>query len=114
VILGTVSYGLRKEMLMRARIRQFVLGSAIVITLTIPVTAGMHSDAELLAQMQEEVQKLQEQLETTDTQCQAGQLQACEQGSLRRELLARMQLLIKECQQDDRESCTQLRSLRRR
>jgi hypothetical protein len=103
-----------KEMPMRDRIRQFVLGSAIVITLTIPVTAGMHSDAELLAQMQEEVQKLQEQLETTDTQCQAGQREACEQGALRREQLARMQLLIKECQQDDRERCTQLRNLRRR
>jgi TolA-binding protein len=114
VILGMVPYGLRKEMLMSARIRQFVLGSAIVITLTVPVTAGMQSDAELLAQMQQEMQKLQEQLETTDTQCQAGQRQACEQGSPRREQLARMQLLIKECQKDDRESCTQLRSLRRR
>jgi hypothetical protein len=109
-----VSYGLRKEMLMSARIRQFVLGSAIVITLTVPVTAGMQSDAELLVQMQQEVQKLQEQLATTDTQCQAGQSLACEQASPRREQLARMQLLIKECQQDDRESCTQLRSLRRR
>jgi hypothetical protein len=109
-----VSYGLRNEMLMRAPIRQFVLGSAIVITLTVPVTAGVESDAELLAQMQQEVQKLQEQLDTTDMQCQAGQRQACEQGSPRREQLARMQLLIKECQKDDRESCTQLRSLRRR
>jgi hypothetical protein len=101
-------------MLMSARIRQVVLGSAIVITLTVPVTAGMQSDAELLAQMQQEMQKLQEQLETTDMQCQAGQRLACEQASPRREQLARMQLLIKECQQDDRESCTQLRSLRRR
>jgi hypothetical protein len=109
-----VSYELRKERLMRTRIRPFVLGSAIVIRLTVPVTAGMQSDAELLAQMQQEVQKLQEQLETTDTQCQAGQSQACEQGSPRREQLVRMQLLLKECQQDDRESCTQLRSLRRR
>jgi hypothetical protein len=109
-----VSYGRREEMLMSARLRQFVLEPAIVITLTVPVTAGMQSDAELLAQMQQEVQKLQEQLETTDTQCQAGQRQACEQGSPRREQLVRMQLLIKECQQDDRESCTQLRSLRRR
>jgi hypothetical protein len=109
-----VSYGRRKEMLMSACIRQFVLGSAIVITLAVPVTAGMHSNAELLAQMQQEMQKLQEQLDTTDAQCQAGQRQACEQGAQRREQLARMQLLIKECQQDDRESCTQLRSLRRR
>jgi hypothetical protein len=109
-----VSYGLRKEMLMSARIRPFVLGSAIVITLTVPVTAGMQSDAELLAQMQQEMQKLQEQLDTTDAQCQAGQRQACEQGAPRREQLARMQLLIKECQKDDRESCTQLRGLRRR
>jgi hypothetical protein len=114
VRLGMVSYGLRKERLMSARIRQFVLGSALGITLTVPVTAGVHSDAELLAQMQQEVQKLQEQLATTDAQCQAGQRLACEQGSPRREQLARMQLLIKECQQDDRESCTQLRSLRRR
>jgi hypothetical protein len=101
-------------MLMSTRIRQFVLGSAIVITLTVPVTAGVHSDAELLAQMQQEVQKLQEQLATTAARCQAGQRLACEQGLPRREQLARMQLLIKECQQDDRESCTQLRSLRRR
>jgi hypothetical protein len=109
-----VSYRLGEEMPMRARIRPFVLGSAIVITLTVPVTAGTYSDAELLAQIQQEVQKLQEQLETTNAQCQAGQRQACEQGSLRREQLARMQLLIEECQKDDRESCTQLRSLRRR
>ena len=98
---------------MSARIRPFVLGSAIVITLTVSVTAGMPSDAELLAQMQQEVQKLQAQLDTTDAQCHAGQRRACEQGSTRREQLVRMQLLIQECQQDDRESCTQLRSLRR-
>jgi TolA-binding protein len=99
---------------MRSRLRLFVLGLAIVITLTAPVTAGTDSDAELLAQMQQEVQKLQEQMHTTTTKCQAGQHQACEQGSLRRAQLARMQQLIEECQQDDRESCTQLRSLRRR
>ena len=99
---------------MSARMRQCVLGSAIAITLTVPVTAGVHSDAELLAQMQQEVQKRQAQLATTDTQCHAGQRLACEQGSPRREQLARMQLLINECQKDDRESCTQLRSLRRR
>jgi TolA-binding protein len=99
---------------MSARIRQFILGAALVLTLTVPVTAGMQSDAELLTQMQQEVQKLQEQLDTTDTQCQAGQRQACEQGSPRRKQLARMQQLIEGCQQDDRESCTQLRSLRRR
>ena len=99
---------------MSARLRPFVLGSALVMTLTVPVTAGTPSDAELLAQMQQEVQKRQAQLATTDTQCHAGQRQACEQGLPRREQLARLQLLIKECQQDDRESCTQLRSLRRR
>ena len=37
---------------MRSRLRQFVLGSALVITLTVPVTAGTHSDTELLARMQ--------------------------------------------------------------
>ena len=99
---------------MSARIRPFVLGSAVVITLTVPVTAGTDSNAELLAQMQQEMQKLQEQLATTDAQCQAGQRLACAQGSPRREQLARMQLLIKECQEDDRESCIQLRDLRRR
>ena len=99
---------------MRSRMRQFVLGLGILITLTVPVTAGTQSDAELLAQMQQEVQKLQEQLETADTQCQAGKRQACEQGSLRREQLARMQELIEGCQKDDRESGTRLRSLRRR
>ena len=99
---------------MRSRLRPFVLGSAVVITLTVPVTAGTHSDAELLAQMQQEVQKLQKQLETTNTQCQAGQRQACEQGSQRLAQLARMQQLVEGCQKGDRESCTQLRSLRRR
>ena len=99
---------------MQSRLRPFVLGLPIVITLAVPVTAGTDSDAELLAQMQQEVQKLQKQLEVTTTQCQAGQRQACKQGSQRRAQLARMQQLIEECQQDDRESCTQLRSLRRR
>ena len=99
---------------MRSRLRQFALGPALVITLTVPVTAGLHSDAELLAQMQAEVQRLQQQLHTTNARCQAGERQACEQGSQRLEQLARMQQLIEGCQQDDRESCTQLRSLRRR
>jgi TolA-binding protein len=99
---------------MRSRIRQFVLGSAILTTLTVPVAAGTQSDAELLAQMQQEVQKLQQQVQTTHTQCQAGQRQACEQGSQRLEQLARMQQLIEGCRNDNRESCTQLRSLRRR
>ena len=99
---------------MRACLRPFVLGSAIVITLTVLATAGTHSDAELLAQMQQEVQKLQEQVHTTHAQCQAGQRQACEQGSQRLAQLARLQQLIEGCQKDDRESCTQLRSLRRR
>jgi TolA-binding protein len=99
---------------MRSRLRPFVFGSAIVMTLTVPAAAGTHSDAELLAQMQQEVQKLQEQLETTITQCQAGQHQACAQGTERRERLARMQQLIEGCEKDDRESCTRLRSLRRR
>jgi TolA-binding protein len=99
---------------MRSRLRQFALGSAIVITLTVPVTAGRPSDAELLARMQQEVQKLQQQVQTTTTQCQAGQPQACEQGSQRQGQLARMEQLIEGCQKDNRESCTQLRSLRRR
>ena len=99
---------------MRSRLRLVVLGSALVITLTGPVTAGMDSDAALLAQMQQEVQKLEQQLEVTNTQCRAGQRRACEQGVQRRAQLARMQQLIEGCQQDDRESCTQLRSLRRR
>jgi TolA-binding protein len=97
---------------MRSRLRQFVLGSALVITLTVPVTAGTHSDTELLARMQQEVQKLQQQVHTTNTQCQAGQRQACEQASQRQERLARTQQLLEGCQQDNRESCTQLRSLR--
>jgi len=99
---------------MRSRLRPFILGSALVITLTVPVTAGTDRDADLLTQMQQEVEKLQEQMHTTTTQCQAGQQPACEQGAARRERLARMQRLIESCQQDDRESCTQLRSLRRR
>jgi hypothetical protein len=99
---------------MRSRLRPFVLGSALVLTLTVPVTAGTSSDAALLAQMQQEVQKLEQQLHTTTAQCQAGQRQACEQGSQRQKQLARMQELIEGCQQDHRESCTQLRSLRRR
>jgi TolA-binding protein len=99
---------------MRSRLRQFALGSAIVITLTVPVTAGTPSDAELLARMQQEVEKLQQQVQTTNTQCQAGQRQACAQGSQRQGQLARMEQLIEGCQKDNRESCTQLRSLRRR
>jgi TolA-binding protein len=99
---------------MRSRLRPFVLGSALLITLTVPVTAGMDSDAELLAQMQQEVQKLEEQLDVTHTQCHAGQRPACAQVSPRRAQLARMRQLIEGCQQDHRESCTQLRSLRRR
>jgi TolA-binding protein len=99
---------------MRSRLRQFALGAAIVITLTVPVTAGAPSDAELLARMQQEVQRLQQQVQTTNTQCQAGQHQACEQGSQRQGQLARMEQLIEGCQKDNRESCTQLRSLRRR
>jgi TolA-binding protein len=109
-----VSDGRRKEMRMRSHMRSFILGSAIVITVTVPVTAGTPSDAELLARMQQEVQKLQQQVHTTNMQCQAGQRQACEQGSQRQGQLARMQQLIEGCQKDNRESCTQLRSLRRR
>jgi hypothetical protein len=99
---------------MRSRLRPFVLGSAIVMTLTVPAAAGTPSDAELLAQMQQEVQKLQEQIHMTTAQCHAGQRSACEQGSQRLAQLARLQRLIEGCQQDDRESCTQLRSRRRR
>jgi hypothetical protein len=99
---------------MRWHRRPFSLGSAIVITLTVPVTAGTPSDADLLPRMPQEVQKLQQQVHTTYTQCQAGQRQACEQGSQRLEQLARLQQLIEGCQRDNRESCTQLRSLRRR
>jgi TolA-binding protein len=99
---------------MRSRIRPFVLGSALVITLTVPAAAGMPSDADLLGRMQQEVQKLQQQRQRTYTQCQAGQRQACEQVAKREEQLARLQELIEKCQQDNRESCTQLRTLRRR
>lgn len=99
---------------MSSRMRPFVLGSAIVIILTVWAAAGTHSDAELLARMQQEVQKLEQQLHTTTAQCQAGQRQACEQGSQRQQQLARMQELIEGCRKDNRESCTQLRSLRRR
>lgn len=99
---------------MSSRMRPFVLGSAIVIILTVRAAAGTHSDAELLARMQQEVQKLEQQLHTTTAQCQAGQRQACEQGSQRQQQLARMQELIEGCRKDNRESCTQLRSLRRR
>ena len=99
---------------MRSRLRLFVLGAALVITLTVPVTAGTASDADLLAQMEQEVQRLEQQVHATATQCQAGQRPACEQGAERQERLARLQRLLEGCQQEDRESCTQLRSLRRR
>jgi TolA-binding protein len=99
---------------MRSRIRPFVRGWALVITLTVPAAAGMPSDADLLARMQREVQKLQQQMQTTQAQCQAGHRQACEQVSKRNEQLAHLQQLIEGCRQDDRERCTQLRSLRRR
>jgi hypothetical protein len=52
---------------MRSHRRPFILGSALVITLTVPVTAGTPSDAELLAHMPQKVQKLQQQLHTTYT-----------------------------------------------
>ena len=99
---------------MRSCLQPFVLGLALVITFSVPVMAGTDSNADLLAQMQQEVQKLEEQMHRTTTQCQAGQRPACEQGAERLERLARMQRLLEGCQQDDRESCTQLRSLRRR
>jgi hypothetical protein len=99
---------------MRSRIRQFILGSAILITFTIPAAGGMPSDAELLTRMQREAQKLEQQVHTANAQCQAGNHQACALGSERQRQLARMQELIKGCQQDERESCTQLRRLRRR
>jgi TolA-binding protein len=99
---------------MRSRMSPFVLGSALVITLTVPVAAGMPSDADLLVRMQQELQKLQQQVQTTQAQCQAGQRHACEQVSKRNEQLAHLQQLIEGCQQDNRESCTQLRNLRRR
>ncbi len=66
---------------MRSRLRQFVLRLSLVITLTVPVTAGTHSDTELLAWMQQEVQKLQQQVHTTNTQCQAGQRQGSDSFS---------------------------------
>ena len=70
---------------MRARLRPFVLGWAIWITLTAPAAAGMPSDAELLARMQQEVQKLEHHIRATHAQCQAGQRQACAQVSKRQE-----------------------------
>jgi hypothetical protein len=99
---------------MRARIRPFVRGSAILITLTAPAVAGTRSDAELLTRMQQEAQKLEQHVQTANAQCQAGKRQACELESQHRKQLARMQELIKGCQRDERESCTQLRNLRRR
>ena len=99
---------------MRSRLRPCVLGSAIVFMLTGPVMAGTQRDAELLAQMQQEVQRLQQQAQTANTQCQAGQRQACEQVVAHQERLARVQQLLEGCQKEDRESCTQLRTLRRR
>jgi TolA-binding protein len=99
---------------MRSRFRQFILGSAILITLTVPAGGGMQSDAELLTRMQQEVQKLEQQVQTANSQCQAGNRQACELRSERQRQLERMQRLIEGCQKDERESCTQLRSLRRR
>jgi hypothetical protein len=84
------------------------------MTLTVPAAAGTPSDAELLTRMQQEVQTLEQHVQTTYAQCQAGQRQACEQASQRRKQLARMQELIEGCQNDERESCTQLRDLRRR
>jgi hypothetical protein len=103
-----------KERPMRARLRPWIRGSALVITLTVPATAGTPSDAELLAQMQQEVQRLQQPVHTTTAPCQAGPRQACEQGAQRQKQLARLQELMEGCQQDHRESCTQRRSLRRR
>ena len=97
---------------MRSYLRPFVLGSTMVLTLTGPGTAGLPSDAELLGQMQQEVERLQQQAATT--QCQAGQRPACEQVMTHQDRLARLQQLIEGCQKDDRESCTQLRTFRRR
>jgi hypothetical protein len=94
---------------MRSRLRPCVLGLALVLTLTVPVTAGTASDADLLAQMAQKVQKLEQQVHAATSQCQAGQRPACEQGAERLERLARMQRLLEGCQQDDRESCTDLR-----
>ena len=53
---------------MRSRLRPCVLGSAIGFMLTGPVMAGTQGDAELLAQMQPEVQRLQQQAQTANTQ----------------------------------------------
>ncbi len=99
---------------MRSCLRPLVLGSALVLTLTGPGTAGTPSDAELLAQMQQEVERLQQQAQAATTQCQAGQRPACEQVMVHQDRLARLQQLIEGCQKDERESCTQLRTFRRR
>jgi hypothetical protein len=99
---------------MRSRIRAFVRGSTIVLTLTIPAAAGRPSDAELLARMQQEAEKLEQQMPTIRAECQAGKRQACEQASQRQKQLALLEQLIEGCQRDERESCTQLRNLRRR
>jgi hypothetical protein len=99
---------------MRSCIRQFILGSAILLTLTVPAAGGTQSDTELLTRMQQEAQKLEQQVQTANTQCQAGNRQACELGLQRRRQLARMQELIEGCQKNERESCTQLRNLRHR
>ena len=101
-------------MRLRSRIRAFVRGSTLVITLTIPAAASRPGDAELLARMQQEVEKLEQQMPTIRAQCQAGNRQACEQASQRQKQLALLQQLIEGCQRDERESCTQLRNLRRR
>jgi len=85
-----------------------------VLALTGPVTAGTSSDAELLEQMSQEVERLQELAHTTHLQCQAGHRQACEQVMAHQDRLARLRQLLEGCQKDDRESCTQLRTLRRR
>jgi hypothetical protein len=86
----------------------------MVLTLTGPGTAGLPSDAELLGQMQQEVERLQQQAQAATTQCQAGQRQACEQVMAHQDRLARLQQRIEGCQKDNRESCTQLRTFRRR
>ena len=101
-------------MRMRSRVRAFVRGSIIVITLTVPAAADRPSDAELLARMQQEAAKLEQQVPRIRAQCQAGKHQACEQASQRQKQLALLQQLIEGCQRDERESCTQLRNLRRR
>jgi hypothetical protein len=97
-----------------SRLRPFVLASALWIPLSLPAVAGTSSDAELLTRMHQEVQTLEQQMQTAYAQCQAGKRQACEQASQRQKQLARMQELIEGCQRDERESCTQLRDLRRR